>query len=88
MCIEFGESSRSYYVRGLEEKKDKEAPLDDELGAKRKYKATGYLQTDDNIAIKSGKKRLKPEEHWEKTSFGDDKRKNKFLRLLGAKKKK
>jgi len=85
-CLEFGESSRSYYIRGLEERKQTKG----EVGDKRKYREAGYLENDDHIPVtKSNTKRLKPEEHWENvSSFGKDSaRKSKFLRLLGAKKK-
>ncbi len=81
--IEFGDSSRTYYIRGLHTNR--------EAGTKRPagdmYQKVGFLESNDEIRTAPGK-RLKPHEHWESTEFADDKQKSKFLRLLGAKKKK
>mmetsp|Transcript_13622 Transcript_13622/g.16274 ORF Transcript_13622/g.16274 Transcript_13622/m.16274 type:complete len:243 (+) Transcript_13622:26-754(+) len=96
VCLEFGESSRSYYVKGIEPsgktiaEKSSDCNEAATAGAKRKYYEAGYLDTKDDGALPSSGKRVKPKAHWESTAkaFGDTAKHEKFLRLLGGKKKK
>lgn len=92
-CIRFGASTRSYIVRGMEEPDVGVLPkgvalqnaLPTTTGVYGGFVKANLEEPDDDTQM-AGMKRKKPKQHWETTSFGDDARKAKFLKLMGAEK--
>jgi len=96
-CIKFGQSTRSYVIKGLKPvvKKQTEVPQASNPTAKPYL---GYFSKGDEILTETNgdeggvtlgtaenKKRKKPTHFWQESHFADEKRKEKFLKLMGAK---